>query len=162
MSATGIGAPVRRKEDQRFITGKGLYTDDVKLPGMVHAVFVRSPYAHAKINSINTSAAKAMPGVVAIYTGADQAATGVGSVPCGWTLPGLRTAAHPAFGPELFRCFPEARVVVCAVGEQHHAVARADFLVADNVVLVGDADETPDRRIDAHRLLDDGAGIGEG
>ena len=58
MSATGIGAPVRRKEDQRFITGKGQYTDDINRPGQTYAVFVRSPHAHANIKRIDTSAAK--------------------------------------------------------------------------------------------------------
>ncbi len=70
MSATGIGAAVRRKEDIRFITGKGQYTDDVTRPGETRAVFVRSPHAHAKIKSIDVSAAKKMPGVVAVLTGA--------------------------------------------------------------------------------------------
>ncbi len=64
MSATGIGAAVRRKEDQRFITGKGHYTDDINRPGQSYAYFVRSPHAHATIKSIDTKAAAAMPGVV--------------------------------------------------------------------------------------------------
>ena len=63
MSATGIGAAVRRKEDQRFLTGKGRYTADVQRPGQTHAYFVRSPHAHARIRSVDASAAKAMPGV---------------------------------------------------------------------------------------------------
>ena len=67
-NGTGIGARVKRKEDQRFITGKGNYTDDLKLAGMTHAVFVRSPHAHARIRSIDVSKAKAMPGVKAILT----------------------------------------------------------------------------------------------
>ena len=62
MSATGIGAAVRRKEDLRFITGRGQYTDDVIRPRETRAVFVRSPHAHAKIKNIDTSAAKTMPG----------------------------------------------------------------------------------------------------
>ena len=70
MSATGIGAAVRRKEDLRFITGKGQYTDDINRPGQAHAMFVRSPHAHAKIKNIDTKAAAAMPGVVAVLTGA--------------------------------------------------------------------------------------------
>ena len=71
MSATGIGAAVRRKEDFRFITGQGQYTDDVVRPGETRAVFVRSPHARAKIKSIDVSAAKKMPGVVAVLTGAE-------------------------------------------------------------------------------------------
>ena len=69
MSATGIGAAVRRKEDFRFITGKGQYTDDVVRPGETRAVFVRSPHAHAKIKNIDICTAKSLPGVVAILTG---------------------------------------------------------------------------------------------
>ena len=61
MSATGIGAAVRRKEDFRFITGKGHYTDDINRPGQAYAYFIRSPHAHAKIKSIDTSAAQALP-----------------------------------------------------------------------------------------------------
>ena len=73
MTATGIGAPVRRKEDQRFITGKGQYTDDINRPGQAYAVFVRSPHAHATLKTIDTSAALAAPGCLAVYTGADIA-----------------------------------------------------------------------------------------
>src|SRR5665647_3095521 len=73
MSATGIGASVRRKEDFRFITGKGQYTDDVNRHGQAHAAFLHSPHAHAEIVSIDTSAASAMPGVAAIFTGDDLA-----------------------------------------------------------------------------------------
>ncbi len=79
-----IGKPIKRKEDNRFLTGKGKYTDDIKLPGMLHAAFVRSPYAHAKILKIDTSAALKAPGVVAAYTGEDECANF--SVPCGWQV----------------------------------------------------------------------------
>jgi aerobic carbon-monoxide dehydrogenase large subunit len=81
-----IGAAVRRKEDRRFLTGKGNYTDDINRPGQLHAVFVRSPHAHAEITRIDTARAKAAPGVVAIYTGADVEAAGLGSLPCGWAV----------------------------------------------------------------------------
>ena len=86
MSATGIGAPVRRKEDQRFITGKGQYTDDINRPGQTYAVFVRSPHAHANIKRIDTSAALKSPGCVAVYTGAEIAADKVGGLICGWMI----------------------------------------------------------------------------
>src|SRR5215207_4997786 len=65
----GIGHSVRRKEDDRFIRGRGNYIDDVQLPGMLHMAILRSPFAHAKINSIDTGAAAAMPGVIAVVTG---------------------------------------------------------------------------------------------
>ncbi len=74
-----IGASVKRKEDGRFITGRGRYTDDIVLPNMTYAYIVRSPHAHAKIKSITVDQAKAQPGVVAIFTGKDMEADGVGS-----------------------------------------------------------------------------------
>lgn len=79
-----FGKSIKRREDPRFVTGRGNYVDDVKLPGMTYAVFVRSPHAHARIRKIDTTAAKSLPGVVAIYTGSDM--TGVNSLPCGWDL----------------------------------------------------------------------------
>jgi carbon-monoxide dehydrogenase large subunit len=81
-----IGASVKRVEDKRFLTGKGRYTDDIKLPGMTYACMVRSPHAHATIKSVEIAAASAMPGVVKIYTGQDIADSGVNGVPCGWQV----------------------------------------------------------------------------
>ena len=77
------GAAVKRVEDQRFLTGRGRYTDDMNRPGQLYATMLRSPHAHAKIKSIDLAEAKAAPGVVAIYTGADMQ---VGSIPCGWQV----------------------------------------------------------------------------
>src|SRR3989475_4929119 len=71
MAIDVLGSPVKRTEDPRFITGKGRYLDDIKLTAMVHMAILRSPYAHANIRSIDTSAAKAKPGVIAVFTGAD-------------------------------------------------------------------------------------------
>src|ERR687887_1709675 len=79
-----LGKSIKRREDPRFITGRGQYVDDLKLPGMTYAAFVRSPHAHARIKKIDTSAAKSHPGVVAVFTGSDM--TGVNSLPCGWDL----------------------------------------------------------------------------
>jgi aerobic carbon-monoxide dehydrogenase large subunit len=78
----GIGASVRRKEDLRFLSGRGQYTDDIARPGQAHAHILRSPHAHARILKIDTAAARAMPGVVAVYTGEDTAK--LGGIPCGW------------------------------------------------------------------------------
>lgn len=83
---TFIGKSVKRVEDQRFLTGKGRYTDDIVLPGMTYAYILRSPYAHAKIVSVDTSKAEAMDGVVKIFTGKDIAAAGINGVPCGWQV----------------------------------------------------------------------------
>jgi aerobic carbon-monoxide dehydrogenase large subunit len=101
MSATGIGAAVRRKEDQRFITGKGHYTADIARPGQAHAYFVRSPHAHAGIRKIDGKAAAAMPGVLAVLTGAELAADKIGSLICGWLIHSkdgspMKMAPHPA------------------------------------------------------------------
>jgi len=79
-----IGEAVRRVEDRRFITGQGKYTDDIKLPGMTYAYIIRSPYAHARIKRIDTSAAKAMPGVIDVITGEDVKE--VNGLPCGWQV----------------------------------------------------------------------------
>ncbi len=86
MGFEGIGASVRRKEDRRFLSGNGHYVDDMNRPGQTHAVMRRSDRPHAKIVSIDTEAAKAAPGVIAVYTGADLDADGIGGVPCGWQI----------------------------------------------------------------------------
>jgi aerobic carbon-monoxide dehydrogenase large subunit len=86
MSATGIGASVKRKEDYRFITGKGHYVDDINRPGQAHAYFLRSPHAHATIDKIDASAAMKSPGVVAVFTGADTVADKIGAHVPGVTI----------------------------------------------------------------------------
>jgi carbon-monoxide dehydrogenase large subunit len=100
-TATGVGAAVRRKEDLRFITGKGQYTDDISRPGETRAAFVRSPHAHAKIKSVDTKAAAAMPGVLAVLTGAQLASDKIGNLICGWMIHSkdgspMKMAPHPA------------------------------------------------------------------
>ena len=77
-----VGQPLRRFEDFRLITGKGRYTDDIALPGMVHAYVLRSPAAHARIARIDTTPARGMPGVLLVLTGDDVNAEGLGDVPC--------------------------------------------------------------------------------
>ncbi len=86
MAYEGIGAAVRRKEDVRFLSGRGNYTDDINRPGQLHAVLKRSDRPHATINAINTTAAAAAPGVIAVFVGADMAADNVGGLPCGWQI----------------------------------------------------------------------------
>jgi CO/xanthine dehydrogenase Mo-binding subunit len=80
-AANGIGQPVRRKEDFRLLTGRGRYGDDLALPRMVHAAFVRSPHAHARIHSVDKSAALAVPGALAVLAGADYVADGLKPIP---------------------------------------------------------------------------------
>ena len=95
-AATGIGARVLRTEDKRFLTGTGRYVDDLPLARATYAYFLRSPHAHAKIKSIDTSAAKAMPGVVAIFTGKDIADAKVGGLICGWVVKDKHGQPHKA------------------------------------------------------------------
>ena len=89
MSATetrGIGAPLKRKEDDPLLRGRGTYVDNLDVPGAVVMVVVRSPYAHARITSIDTAAAKASPGVVAVFTGADLRDDWKAAMPCAWPV----------------------------------------------------------------------------
>nr|WP_316656604.1 xanthine dehydrogenase family protein molybdopterin-binding subunit [uncultured Gellertiella sp.] len=86
MGVEGIGARVTRKEDKRFLTGKGRYTDDMTVPGMKFAHFIRSPHAHARIRGIDTSAALSMPGVIGILDGKQLKADGIGNLICGWMI----------------------------------------------------------------------------
>src|SRR5712671_4972226 len=81
MSFRFIGKPLVRKEDERLITGRGRFSDDFAVDGQAHAVMVRSPYPHARIVRVNADAARAMPGVLGVFTGADCAADGLGPIP---------------------------------------------------------------------------------
>src|ERR1700756_135182 len=83
MNDQGIGAAVRRKEDFRFLTGKGNSTDDINRPGQLYAYILRSPHAHAEIAGIETGKAGAAMGVIAVFTGADMQ---IGGLPCGWLV----------------------------------------------------------------------------
>src|SRR5581483_886579 len=119
MSETGIGKPVRRREDIRFITGNGRYTADINRPGQVHAVFVRSPHAHARIRSIDTSAALAAPGVAGIFTGKELEADRIGKLICGWMIHSkdgspMNMGAHPALALDRVRYVGDHVAVVLA------------------------------------------------
>src|SRR5512137_2574565 len=82
MAKFGLSQSVRRVEDPRLLKGEGRYTDDIAMPGQAHGVVLRSPHAHARIAALDTAAAKAMPGVLAVLTGADLKAAGLGEMPC--------------------------------------------------------------------------------
>jgi len=119
MGTEGIGARVTRKEDKRFITGKGKYVDDVRLHGMTYAAFVRSPHAHARIKSIDVSAARAMPGVVDVLTGQQIVDDKIGNLICGWMIHSkdgspMKMGAWPAMAPEIVRFVGQAVAVVIA------------------------------------------------
>ncbi|MBN3753035.1 xanthine dehydrogenase family protein molybdopterin-binding subunit [Paraburkholderia sp. Tr-20389] len=125
-----VGMPVKRKEDYRFLTGNGQYTDDIVLPAQTYAVFLRSPHAHARIKSIDTSAAKQSPGVVAIFTGADLAAENVGGLPCGWLI-------HSIDGKPM----NEPPHPVIAHTKVRHVGDQVALVIADSVKAAKDAAE---------------------
>ena len=127
MATNGIGSSVKRKEDLRFITGSGRYTDDIHVPHEAHACFLRSPHAHAKIDSINTSAAASMPGVLGIFTGSDIAADGLGGLICGWMVKSkdgepMKAGPHPILADGKVRYVGDHVAVV--VAETFEAGAR--------------------------------------
>ena len=115
MTTRLFGSGIRRREDPRLITGRASYTDDIKLPGMVHAAILRSPYAHANITSIDTSAAVCQPGVIAVYTGGDIEGH-LNPIPCAWLIPdsNLVTPDHPAIAKDKVRYVGDAVAVVVA------------------------------------------------
>jgi carbon-monoxide dehydrogenase large subunit len=133
MSARMIGDAVRRKEDLRFLTGKGHYTDDINRTGQVYAVFVRSQHAHARIARIDTKRAAAAPGVVTIYTGADLTKAGIGTLPCGWAVKNkdgspMAEPPHP----------------VLATGKVRHVGDPVAIVIADTKAAADEAAELVD------------------
>jgi aerobic carbon-monoxide dehydrogenase large subunit len=155
----GIGAAPRRKEDLRFLTGRGNYVADIKRPGMAAGVFVRSPHAHARIQSIDPVAALAMPGVLAVFSGEDLKAAGVGGLPCGWGITGkgglpMKEPPHPPLAQAKVRYVGDA--VAFVVAETTEAArAAAEVVAVDYEVLpavVGLADAL---KPDAPLLFDD-------
>jgi aerobic carbon-monoxide dehydrogenase large subunit len=144
MSSSGIGQAVRRKEDKRFITGAGRYTDDLNRPGQTHAYFLRSPHAHAKINGIDLTEAVAAPGVVSIFTGSDVAADGLGGLICGWTVHSkdgseMKAGAHPILAEDTVRYVGDH--VAMVVAETYaQAKSAAELIAVDYDVLDAAAD----------------------
>lgn len=159
-----IGKAVKRVEDKRFLTGKGRYTDDIVLPGMLYAYIVRSPYAHAKINNIDTSRAEKMDGVVKIYTGKDIAESGINGIPTGWQVnfkngDTMKEPPHPLLVADKARYMGDGVVVVIAESreeardaadeidvdwEELPAVANAKKATEDGAPLVHD--EAPNNK----------------
>ena len=115
MTTRLFGSGIRRREDPRLITGQSTYTDDIKLTGMIHAAILRSPHAHARITSIDTSAAQGAPGVLGVYTGADTDGV-LNPIPCAWVVPDsdVKTVAHPAMAKDIVRYVGDAVAVVVA------------------------------------------------
>ena len=158
-----IGARIERKEDARFLSGTGQYTDDVTLPHQTYAYFVRSPHAHARIVAIRTDRARQAPGVIAIYTGADLPAT-VGGLPCGWLITGsngepMKEPKHPILAQGKVRHVGDPVAIVIAErrsqAREAAELVEVDYEPLGAVVDVRDAlakgapavhDEAPDNR----------------
>jgi len=135
MGFEGIGASVRRKEDHRFLSGRGNYTDDINRPGQLYAVIRRADRPHARLLGIDTAAAKAAPGVVAVYTGDDMQADGIGGVPCGWQIHNKDGSAmaeppHPVLAMGKVRHVGDPIAVVIASTKQE-AKNAAELLAPD-------------------------------
>ncbi|MBA98822.1 MAG: xanthine dehydrogenase family protein molybdopterin-binding subunit [Sulfitobacter sp.] len=132
----GIGASSKRREDVRFLTGEGNYTDDINLRGQAYVFFLRSDIAHGTLNSVDTSAAESMPGVVKIFTGADF--TEVGSIPCGWQVTDrhgevMQEPRHPvlAFGKVRHVGEPIAAVVAETLGQARDAAEAINVDISE-------------------------------
>ncbi|MGR3541695.1 MAG: xanthine dehydrogenase family protein molybdopterin-binding subunit, partial [Hasllibacter sp.] len=142
---TGIGASTKRREDVRFLTGKGRYTDDINVHGQAHVVFLRSDVAHARINGIDTAAAEGMPGVVRIFTGKDF--EGVGSIPCGWQVTDrhgqpMQEPAHPVLAQGKVRHVGDPiAAVVAETAQQARDAAEAIVLDLEELPAVIDMKE---------------------
>jgi carbon-monoxide dehydrogenase large subunit len=123
-----FGSGIRRREDPRLITGTARYTDDIVLPGMVHAAILRSPHAHARITRLETARAKAAPAVVAVFTGADIEGA-LNPIPCAWLLPNaeLKIAQYRALAQDVVRYVGDAVAVV---------VAESPYQAADALDLI--------------------------
>ena len=154
-----IGQSVKRVEDQRFITGKGRYTDDITLPNSTFAALVRSPHAHAEINSVDTTAAAAAAGVVAVFTGADLEAAGVGGLPCGWQVDfkngdTMKEPAHPVLAATKVRHVGDPVAIVIAESREQAADA-AELVAVDYEVLDAAVVATQAIEEGAPQLFDD-------
>ena len=148
----GIGKSVPRKEDGRFITGKGRYTDDIKQVGQTHAYFVRSPHAHADVVSIDVEEALSAPGVIAVLTGADVTADGLGGLPCGWMIHSkdgseMKQPHHPVLADSRVHYLgePVAMVIADTALEAKNAaeLVAVDWAEKQAVVSVSEAQTAP-------------------
>jgi len=158
MGAPLIGARVERKEDYRFLTGAGQYTDDVDLPRQCHAAFVRSPHAHAGLKKISAAKAKAAPGVIAVYTGEDFAAAKLGGLPCGWLITDvngqpMKEPPHPCLAQGKVRYVGDQVAIVIAE-TQAQARDAAELVEVDYEVLPAVTDGAKARAKGAPQLHD--------
>ena len=135
-----FGSSIRRREDPELITGRAKYTDDLKLSGMVYCTILRSPYANAKINSIDGSEAEALDGVLGVYTAQDIEDSGTpGAIPVGWLLPDLKTPDHPMLAKDTVRHVGDGVAIVIAE-DQYTAHDALELIWVDYEPLDGIAD----------------------
>jgi aerobic carbon-monoxide dehydrogenase large subunit len=142
MTIASKGESIKRSEDHRLITGQGTYVDDVRLPGLLHVAFVRSPHAHALIRGIDASAAAAAPGVQRVFTGAELQEQ-LGSLPVGWVLPDQNSPPHPPLAFEKVRYVGDAVAAIVA-NSPYAAQDAVDLVKVDYELLeaVVDGEET--------------------
>src|SRR5260221_10181471 len=165
MSETGIGARVKRKEDHRFITGKGRYTDDINLKDQTYGYFVRSPHAHATIKSITTAKAKKMPGVVGIFTGDDVANDKLGGLICGWMIHSkdgspMKAGPHPVLAQGKVRYVGDhVALVVAETKDQAKAAAEAVNVIYAVLPHNVDAGQAMKAKAQAHDAPPDNRGF---
>src|ERR1700712_1539836 len=144
MGIERIGASVVRKEDRRFITGRGRYTDDIKVLGLTHAHFVRSPHAHAKVKGIDATAAKDMPGVIDVLTAQQLVDDKIGNLICGWAVSSkdgtpMKMGAWPAMAPDTVRFVGQAvAVVIAETKNQAKDAAEAVVVTYEELPAVAD------------------------
>jgi carbon-monoxide dehydrogenase large subunit len=144
MSVALVGQPIKRKEDQRLLTGKGRFTDDIDLPDQAHVAILRSPHAHARIVTIDTAAAARAPGVLAVLTGADYVAAGFKGVPHGPSGADHFEITKPAFGPEAMPNGPPPLQPPLADGRVRYVGEAVAFIVAETLAAARDAAELID------------------
>jgi carbon-monoxide dehydrogenase large subunit len=132
MASRIFGSGIKRREDPRLLTGQAKYTDDLTLPGTVHMAVVRSPYAHARIKKIEAAKARAIPGVLGVFTGQDMKDAGFGGIPCAWVVPNsdTKTPAYPPIAIDRVRYVGNAVAIVVAE-DRYLARDAADAVVVD-------------------------------
>ena len=135
-----FGSSIRRREDPELITGRAKYTDDLQLPGMVYCTILRSPYAHARINGIDSSQAEALDGVLAVYTANDIEESGTpGAIPVGWLLPDMKIPDHAMLAKDTARYVGDGVAIVVAE-DQYTAHDALELIWVDYEPLDGIAD----------------------
>ncbi len=161
LSNSPIGQSLRRREDERFLTGRGQYTDDVVLPGQTYGYFLRSPHAHARIASIDTTAARAMPGVVAIFTGRDVADSKIGGLPCGWLIHSrdgspMKEPPHPIIAADkVLHVGDQVALVVAETALQAKDAAEAIVVAYDVLPAVVEPAKAPGASTAVHDAAPD-------